>query len=158
MAYEKSRVEWLFRIFNRMHHDRIKDEFIKQNILEASHPHILFILKYEMDGMKASQKDLCDKLGLSPSTVAISLKRMEKNDLIKKQQDRNDLRRNVITLTDKGHAIIKQCKEVFSKTEKQLFSNFSEVEKDLLKTYYLRMIYNLEEMGAKLPEMYRVED
>ncbi len=158
MEYRKNRVEWLFRIFYRMHHDRIKHEFAKHNILEASHPHILFTLKYEIENMQASQKELCEILGLSPSTVAISLKRMEKAGLIEKKQDERDLRKNVVTLTKKGHHIIVQCKEVFAKVERELFLGFDDKEKDQLKIYYKRMINNLEEMGATPPEMYRMDE
>lgn len=101
--------------------------------------------------MKASQKELGDAIGISPPTVAISVKRMEKAGLLCKISDEKDLRRNVITLTKKGVEYIEECLSIFDKTDRSVFDGFSELEREQLKRFYLRMIKNLETMGARLP-------
>ncbi|MCR4431741.1 MAG: MarR family transcriptional regulator [Tepidanaerobacteraceae bacterium] len=151
MEYDPNALEWLFRTFERMHHNCIKSEFARRGLSEASHPAILFSLKYEVRNMAASQKDIAQMLGISPPTVAISLKRMEKAGLVRKIVDENDLRRNLITLTDKGLQLLEECENTFYEIDRNIFNGFSDEEREQLKKFYIRMIYNLESMGVQPP-------
>ena len=147
--YDQNNLEWLLRVFDRMHHTYLKSALEKQG-LKVTHPYILVAL-HKIKGMKASQKELGDAIGISPPTVAISVKRMEKAGLLCKISDEKDLRRNVITLTKKGVEYIEECLSIFDKTDRSVFDGFSELEREQLKRFYLRMIKNLETMGARLP-------
>mgnify|MGYP000854515500 CR=1 FL=1 len=151
MECDQNNLEWLFRTFDRMHHNYLKSTLEKHGLREATHPHILVTLRYKTKDMKASQKELGDAIGISPPTVAISVKRMEKAGLLCKVPDERDLRRNVITLTKKGMSYIEECSGIFDKIDKGVFEGFSELEREQLKRFYLRMIKNLEAMGARLP-------
>jgi DNA-binding MarR family transcriptional regulator len=146
-----SQLEWLLRTFGRMHQNilSVKDE--QNGLSEATHPVILFVIRYDMKDMKASQKEIAEEIGISPSTVAISIKRMEKAGLLRKVQDENDLRRNLITLTEKGLTFTDRLHDVAEEVDRGIFKGFTEEELDQLKAYYNRMIDNLEEMGAKVP-------
>lgn len=150
VEYEQNNLEWLLRIFDRMHHNCLKSALEKHGLREVTQPHILFTL-HKIKGMKASQKELGDAIGISPPTVAISVKRMEKAGLLCKVSDERDLRRNVITLTKKGVEYIEECSSIFDKIDRGIFEGFSELEREQLKKFYLRMIKNLETMGARLP-------
>lgn len=153
MNSENVELEWLFRIFNRMRHNKIRKEFKNRGVSKVSHPHILFILRYESEEKGLYQKDLCNKLGISPSTVAISLQRMEKVGLVKKEVDAGDQRRNLVTITEKGKEFIDKCKNEIDKIDQKLLEGFSQEEKNDLKNFYIRMIKNLGKAGESLPEV-----
>lgn len=155
MEGNQNDLEWLFRTFDRMHRNCIRSEFQKRGIQEASHPSVLFALRYDMKDMKASQKELGDFVGISPPTVAISIKRMVKADLVRKVADERDLRRNIITLTPKGVEFVEECANAFDNIDRGMFAGFSEMEQEQLKAWYIRMIRNLESMGAQPPAQLR---
>ncbi len=151
MEQDQSALEWLFRILDRMHHNCMKAEFNKRGLSEASHPAILFVLKHEINDTLASQKEIADLIGISPATVAISIKRMERSGLIQKVADPNDLRRNLITITEKGLTLLAECEKAIDDIDVGMFKGFSSEERQLLKTFYMKMIHNLQTMGAQIP-------
>jgi len=151
VEYDPNGLEWLLRTFDRMHHNCIRSEFVKRGLSEASHPMILMALKHEVRNMAASQKDIAQMIGVSPPTVAISLKRMEKAGLVRKIVDENDLRRNLITITDKGLRLLDECENAFCEIDRNIFNGFSDEEREQLKKFYIRMIHNMESMGAQPP-------
>jgi len=151
MVCKQNDLRWLFHSLDRMHHNCIKAEFEKRGLCKASHPHILFAIRYEMKGAGVSQRELADVIGISPTTVAISIKRMEKAGLICKKPDKNDKRRNIIALTKKGKKITEECSAAFNEINRDVFKGFTKAEQEQLKKFYLRMIKNLELRGARLP-------
>ena len=150
-------LDTLFRTIFHMHVNCAKKEFNKRGIKPAGHPPILFILRHESVNMAASQKELADKLGISPPTVAISIKRMERAGLVHKVADESDLRRNLITLTEKGIELVDQSQTVFKEVNEGMFRGFSEKEQEQLKAFFLRIVSNLETMGAQPPENLKKE-
>jgi DNA-binding MarR family transcriptional regulator len=157
MEFDSNAIEWVFRALNRMHLNYIENELEKRGFSKMSHPPILFILRYEMSDKVASQKELADFLGVRPSTIAISIKRMEKAGLVRKVSDGNDLRRNIITLTEKGEKLVDESSLVFDEIDKRMYEGFTEEEKEKLKKYYIRIMKNLENMGIQSPVQFRKE-
>jgi DNA-binding MarR family transcriptional regulator len=151
LEYNPDGLKWLFRAFDRMHHNCLKAELKKRGLREASHPVILFALKHEIKDMLASQKEIADAIGISPPTAAISIKRMEKAGLLCKIPDEQDTRRKLITLTEKGIQLINECELAFEKVDQGMLTGFTAAEIEQLKMFYLRMINNLETMGAQPP-------
>ena len=76
---------------------------------------------------------------------------MEKAGLLAKSADKDDSRRNCITLTPKGEKLVTECKEAFDDIDRRMFEGFSEQDKRKMRSYYIRMIRNLEAMGAQVP-------
>jgi len=146
-------LESLFRIVFRMHFNCIKKELEKRGLDQVSHPPILFILRNEANNAAVSQKEISDKLGVKPSTVAISIKRMENAGLLHKVADAKDQRINLITLTDKGKKLADESRLVFSQMDQGTFEGLTEDERIMLKTIFLHVIGNLEKMGAQTPEL-----
>jgi DNA-binding MarR family transcriptional regulator len=151
MEHDQNALEWLFRTLDRMHHNCMKAEFDKRGLSEASHPAILFVLKHEIEDTSASQKEIADLIGISPVTVAISIKRMERSGLIRKVADPNDLRRNLITITEKGLKLTTECEKAIDDIDVGMFKGFSSEECRSLKTFYIKMIHNMESMGVQIP-------
>ena len=157
MEYDSNALEWLFRALNRMHLNYIENEMEKRGMDKAAHPPILFILRHAMKNKAASQKELADFLGIRPSSLAISIKRMENAGLVKKITDKSDLRRNIITLTEKGERFIDEILTVFNDIDTRMYEGFSPEEKDRLKNYYIRIMKNLEKLGVQSPVQFRKE-
>lgn len=157
MNYNQEDLEWLFRTFERLFHNYIKNVFEKRGIVGASNPHILFALRFNAQDMKATQKELGEMVGISPPTAAISIKRMEKAGILIKMQDKEDLRRNIIALTPKGLKIVDECRSVFEEMDAEMFKTFSMEEREQLRLFFLRLVHNLKAMGAQLPRYWNEE-
>ena len=149
---EQDTVEWLFRAFERMHHNYIKQELTRRGFGMASHPRILFMLK-SRPGHTASQKQLADFVGISPPTAAVSIRRMQKAGLLRRVEDTRDRRRKLVTFTAKGLRAVLECETVFDRTDHAVFEGFSEQEIELLKEFYRRMLKNLKNLGAQPPTL-----
>lgn len=152
MNFDSFGPEWLFRICDRMHHSMIAREFERRNLSKASHPILLFMLGDAGTGASLSQREIATKLGVSPPTAAVSIRRMERAGLLRKVADADDKRLNRITLTAKGSRLARECKDAFGDIDRRMFEGFSAKERETLRAYYLRMIRNLETMGAQCPE------
>lgn len=130
-------------------HERKASKLLKSIGLYNGQPRLLFHLD-ETGG--CNQKELSDYLNVSCATVAVSLKRMEKCGIIKKSPDKNDLRNNIITLTDRGIEIVNRCHEIFMDINIKMYDGFNSREMQDLENYYKRIISNLEKIDAKETE------
>ena len=151
MDFEALGPEWLFKICGRMHHAMICRELERRKLGEASHPLMLFLLRDAGEGASLSQREIAIKLGVKAPTAAVSIRRMERAGLLRKVADEEDLRKNRITLTAKGSRLVRECRSTFDEIDRRMFEGLSEGDRDVMKRYYLKMIRNLEGMGAQCP-------
>lgn len=91
-----------------------------------------------------SQKEISENLHISASTVAVSMKRLEKAGIIERKSAEKDQRKICIYLTDQGKALIEKAKSQVEKSEEIVFQGFSESEICLMKRFFDQMIANLE--------------
>lgn len=157
MEFDSHSIEYLFRTLHRMHVNYIDKEMGKRAPGVSGFPPILFILHNEMKGKTASQKELADILGITPASLAISIKRMVKSGLLKKVTDKNDLRRNIITLTSKGEEFVQESMLIFDEIDRRMYEGFIGEEKEQLKEFYIRIIQNLEKLGVQPPIQFSQE-
>ena len=68
--------------------------------LSLTAPQAFHLLSIPVDGI--SMSGLANKLGLDTSTLTRNIQKLEKLDLVRRKQDRNDKRILVVYLTDKG--------------------------------------------------------
>ncbi len=104
-----------------------------------------------------SQRELADILHIKPPTVAVSIKRMEKNGFIERKPDEKDQRITRIYLTQYGKKINQEIVELLQKNEEELFQGFEEGEKYLFKRFFKQMIENLRmsmPKDAKEPDVH----
>lgn len=101
------------------------------------------ILEYVNDHEKCTQCEVADFMQVSPPSIATSVKRMQKAELLEKATDKNDLRYNRITITEKGKTTVQQCRKRFDKIDAQLFAGFNEQECEQICGYFDRMIANM---------------
>lgn len=96
-----------------------------------------------------TQNELAKTLNVSPASVAVSLRRMQKSGLIEKEADSEDLRRNFVRLTEKGkaqHAYIHEC---FEEMDRKIYAGFTGAELETLQGLLVRLCRNL---AADLPQ------
>lgn len=110
----------------------------------------LLVTLHFQDGQ--TQKELAHSLGVKPATMTVMIKRMEKNGLVKKEQDKKDQRTTRIYITEKGEAEYEKVQVIWDYMEKEMFANFTVEEKVIFRRLLLQMQSNfLEKMpDAKL--------
>jgi DNA-binding MarR family transcriptional regulator len=101
------------------------------------------ILEYIVKHNGCSQVEIADTLNLSPASVAISTKRLQKAGMIEKTVDDANLRSKKLTITEKGLEMSKKCRELFDTLDKIVFSGFNESELAQFKDYLDRLIANI---------------
>jgi len=151
-------LEVLFRAVNKMHRRCLKKEMDSRGLGKVGQPMILFMLRNHEVATECDQKGFSEALGVSPATVAVSIKRMEKAGLVCKSIDQNDLRRNHLAITNKGLLLVNDCIRAFHDVDAGTFKGFSEEERIRLESSYRRMMENLVAMGAQVPTFMKQEE
>ena len=77
--------------------------------LSLTAPQAFHLLSIPADGI--SMSGLANKLGLDTSTLTRNIQKLEKLDLVRRKQDRNDKRILVVYLTDKGRGRVEKIEE-----------------------------------------------
>ncbi len=101
------------------------------------------VLRYVTEHPNCTQKDVADFLQVSPPSVAVMVKRMVRDGMLKKEADPKDMRQNRLTVTAEGLAMGEQCKTMFGQMDKQVYAGFSVEELEQLSSYLNRLIQNL---------------
>lgn len=116
-------------------------ELLEKVGLYPGQPRVLHAL-WVTDGL--SQKQIGKELNIKPSTVTVMINRMEKAGLVKRVQDKNDLRVSKIHLEQKGIDLKDEIKEIGRIVSEETFKGFSEQEKEIMATFLNRISKNLE--------------
>ncbi len=103
------------------------------------------ILDYLIENGSCTQNELSSAMNVSPASVAVSIKRMQKSGLVKKVNDTADMRCNKITITELGKNQSKEIHARFDEIDAKMYSGFSEEELIQLKSYINRINNNLTE-------------
>jgi len=82
---------------------------IEQFDLKPKHVGLLTALDH---GVAASQQDLAARLGVVPSLVVSLADQLERLGAVRRVRDPEDRRRQILTLTDPGRALLARCEEV----------------------------------------------
>lgn len=90
-----------------------------------------------------SQLDLVRKTHLKAPTVSVTLKRMEEEDLVRREQDVKDMRVVRVYLSQKGLEHNLWIHERLKETDNSLMQGFSEEESALLLQFLERMRDNI---------------
>ncbi|TCK97721.1 DNA-binding MarR family transcriptional regulator [Natranaerovirga hydrolytica] len=109
------------------------------------HPgqHAILYLLWEEDGQ--TQKALCTKVMIKPSSTTVVLQRMEKNGLVTREMDLEDKRISRVYLTDKGKAIKPMVDQTLKTMEEKCYKDFNEKDLEAFKSFLKRIEKNLED-------------
>ena len=123
-------------------HKSVVDSYVDETKLHKSQHRLLMTLSRL--GNNVSQRDLAEKLNITPAAVAVTLKKLEKNGLVGRKIAEKDNRFNEVVLTDMGKKIVKESHKVFKYADEKMFDGFSNEELDAFEAYVDRIKANLE--------------
>ncbi len=112
---------------------------LKKDMNLPFHPKRFPFLLVVVKSPGISQKDIAKALNIEPPTVAITLKRMEKDGLITRRTDENDRRLLRVYPTKKAEDVFSNMKEKVTNLEKKLFSNLSDEERSCLEEVFKKL-------------------
>ena len=134
-------------LFHSLHHAfkrQVAAEQKARGVEDLGAPLILLTL-YDtgQKGQALSQRELARRLFLSPATVAVSLRTMERSGYVARRVDESDQRRNLVSITEEGKRTMELCAQAFLAADARLLSDFSAGEKQQLTSFFIRMLRNL---------------
>lgn len=116
---------------------------------------ILMILNHS-DG--CSQRKMAELLRNKPSTVNVSIQRLEKNGLVCRRRDEKDQRIMRVYLTDKGSEMVAEIKKRVTEMERLMFDKFDATELCLMKRFFLQILDNMESIPGASEEPCRMPE
>lgn len=148
VRFKEGSPEQLFRVLDKKHRAAIELLLERKGIGNIGQPMLLCILAQQQDGTVESQKELARRLRVSPATVTVSLKSMERDGYVKKLSNAEDLRCKPITITEKGRRAARLIDEVFETLDHGMYRGFSPEDLSRIAGLYRRMIDNLDQICA----------
>lgn len=100
-------------------------------------------IKFISENPGCTQAYLAEKMLISPPSAALSVKRMEKAGLIKREADKDNLRCNKLYCTEKAIASAEKCHSIMAEIDKNMFEGFSDTELKEFETYVERILDNI---------------
>lgn len=114
------------------------------------------IIKYLCENGTCTQNELAKAMNVSPASVAVSVKRMQKSGLIDKVCDENDLRCNKISITEKGRELDALINSRFDELDKKMYGGFTEEELIRFNSYIERITDNLSKDAPDKSRMFEI--
>lgn len=109
----------------------------------------ILILLWETKGV--TQKELTARIGVQPGSASEVINKLEHTGLIRRTPNESDRRTVDICLTEQGEILAKEAYAQRTERHEQMFSVFSEEEKDCL-------IEMLERVNAHWDQTYRHQE
>ena len=103
---------------------------------------ILYVL-WQQNGVPI--REISHKTGLSAATLTGMLDRMEAANLVRRVDDPNDRRKQLIELTEEARNLQREYDAISAEMDSLYFKGFSEKEADKLQSLLERVLSNLEE-------------
>ena len=125
VSSRKRREVGLIMKANRLHRSAV-EKSLKSLSMHRSQHMLLMLVSRSPDNI--SQKELADKLQITPAAVAMTLKKLEANEYILRQTDEYDNRINRIVILPKGEEVVKLSEESFVAVDNAMFEGITEVE------------------------------
>ena len=132
----------------RMYYSRIQSQLAEVGLYRGQPP--ILMLLYKNDGM--SQKEMARALNLSPATMTVTLKRMEKAGLVLREMDEHDQRILRVHLSEKGREMCEAGESRIGVVTAELLEGFTLEEQQQLNEYLGRIAHNMERVVEKESE------
>ncbi|MBQ6897722.1 MAG: MarR family transcriptional regulator [Clostridia bacterium] len=116
-------------------------------------PSQLFVLHYiaKHQGENICHRDIEKQFELTHATVSGIISRLEAKGFINCHADENDRRYRNIVITDKAKCVESEMKNHIELYEAQLVEGFSEEEKELLISFIVRLMQNVNVNPKQFP-------
>ena len=126
----------------KLYHDRLRRHSDNEG-LPSSYRMLIYHLARMEPGV--TQLDLVKATHLKPPTISVTLQKMERDGLVTRRDNENDLRQTLVFLTEKGRTIDDRIKHLHMEGDAIALSGLSEDEVDTLSGLLNRVIDNLLE-------------
>ena len=133
---------------NRLHRAKVEKAFEGTGLHRAQHRTLMVLSRNEYE----SQVELAKALEVSTATLAVSLKKLERDGYIQKTAKAEDSRAKFVTLTEKGKEVVEMSRTIFGKIDDQAVQGFSEEDLILFRKYLKRVYENLLAIEKEMEE------
>jgi len=137
----KSTCIMLINDISKLYQDQIQTISAKERI-KSTYQVLLHVIAQE-DGL--SQLEIANRVHLAPPTVSITLQKMEKEGLIAREPDPEDLRQVKVHITDEGRAMDDIVLQAGKVIEKSILKGISQEELDAIYPILVKMKENILE-------------
>lgn len=127
---------------DRQHRTLIERQVGEMGLHRSQHRMLVYLSRHEQT---PSQAELARFLEISPPAVATTLKRLETEGYIRRTCSKEDSRNNVITVTDKGHSVLRDTRQRFDEVDDAMLDGLGESEVMALAELIERMSNNLKD-------------
>jgi DNA-binding MarR family transcriptional regulator len=94
---------------------------------------------------ESTQTELAERAGIEQPTMALLLRRMERDDLIERTADNTDRRRAIVRLTEHARQILPEIETIATAINHQVVGELSSVDKRLLIALLTQVADNLRD-------------
>lgn len=119
---------------------------LKDLDINAAQFHLLFEISYQCN---INQEKIAERCNINKGAVARSIKKLEEKNLIKREVDSNNRRQNKVSLTDEGDRVLEKSIEIFNNWENEVFKDYSQEEKLLLRKTLKEVVINTIELNEE---------
>ena len=126
---------------DRRHRALIERQVGEMGLHRSQHRMLLYLSRQKQT---PSQAELARFLEISPPAVATALKRLEVEGYIRRSCSKQDSRNNIITVTDKGRAVLEDTRCRFDEVDGAMFAGFEEDEVEAFCDFIRRLEQNLK--------------
>lgn len=109
--------------------------------IKKSHAGILFLVN---SNPNMTQKDLAERLKITPPSVTAAIKEMERKGFLTRETDAKDMRQNKMALTQKGIAYIDSVKEAARELDRIMFAGIDEKEQEKFRCTLWKIHENMD--------------
>lgn len=142
-----------FQVLHRVHRFVVRTELARAGLDDLGSPAMLISLKQQFSGEeRPSQRQLAQVLSVTPATVAMTLKSLQRCGYIEKYPDPRDQRCKRIGMTEKGLAAVKVCEEIFFQANERVFEGFTPEENAQVEGYHQRMLDNINSYAEEIAQ------
>lgn len=125
---EKTVVETLNRLM--ITHKSLHRLYLEKLGLFFGQPRLLQVIKLNP---KLTQNDLVEKLGVSKEAISVSVRRLEKKGLIRREVDEKDKRKYLLSLTNEGLELLDEVLIHQNAAYEKLLEPLNEQQREELK-------------------------
>lgn len=104
----------------------------------------MLLMRISREEGNPSQRELAEKMELSPAAVAVSLKKLEGEGYVARCADPTDSRVNRVTVTEKGQATVKESRAIFDALDTEMFEGVTEEELDACTATLEKLMTNIK--------------
>lgn len=131
-----SMLHWL----SRKHLQYCENKFQSIGIPPGQVPILLELGKHG----QLSQRDLAQKVCVTPATISGTLKRLERSGIIVRTGMADDARVSLVSLSQAGKTLLQEAGDVFQDADELLVAGFTEQEIQELLNFIRRMLDNVQ--------------